>query len=125
MSSDALSRPVAVHWRHGRGLGFHLGNHHRLRPASERPCCCARVRGGRKNDLVKTRTQTVNRLHVVLTHPIPAGASRGLSADRAAQMLRRVRPHDVADGTLRGLAVDLAAEVRQLDRRISEVASDI
>nr|WP_249353648.1 IS110 family transposase [Rhodococcus sp. USK13] len=37
-----------------------------------------------RDDLVKTRTQTVNRLHVVLTHLIPAGAPRGLSADRAA-----------------------------------------
>jgi hypothetical protein len=45
-----------------------------------------------REDLVKTRTQTVNRLHVVLTHLIPAGAPRGLSADGAAEMLRRVRP---------------------------------
>ena len=27
-----------------------------------------------RDDLVKTRTQTINRLHVVLTHLIPAGA---------------------------------------------------
>lgn len=45
-----------------------------------------------RDDLVKTRTQTVNRLHVVLTHLIPAGAPRGLSADRVAEMLHRVRP---------------------------------
>ena len=45
-----------------------------------------------RDDLVKTRTQTVNRLHVMLTHLIPAGAPRGLSADRAADMQRRVRP---------------------------------
>ncbi|MFD6060203.1 IS110 family transposase [Rhodococcus wratislaviensis] len=42
-----------------------------------------------RDDLVKTRTQTVNRLHVVLTHLIPAGAPRSLSADRAAEMLHR------------------------------------
>ncbi|MDV6277847.1 transposase [Rhodococcus erythropolis] len=78
-----------------------------------------------RDDLVKTRTQTVNRLHVVLTHLIPAGAPRGLSADRAAEMLRRVRPRDLAGKTLRGLAVDLVAEVRQLDRRITKAASDI
>ena len=78
-----------------------------------------------RDDLVKTRTQTVNRLHVVLTHLIPAGASRGLSADRAAEMLTRVRPRDVAGKTLRSLAADLVAEVRQLDRRIDKAARDI
>ncbi|GAA4491274.1 hypothetical protein GCM10023094_55540 [Rhodococcus olei] len=78
-----------------------------------------------RDDLVKTRTHTVNRLHVVLTHLIPAGAPRGLSAERAAEMLRRVRPRDVAGKTLRGLATDLVAEVRQLDRRIAKATSDI
>ncbi|WP_249354028.1 IS110 family transposase [Rhodococcus sp. USK13] len=53
-----------------------------------------------RDDLVKTRTQTVNRLHVVLTNLIPAGAPRSLSADRAAEMLRRVRPREVAGKTL-------------------------
>ncbi|MCK8675076.1 transposase [Rhodococcus sp. HM1] len=78
-----------------------------------------------RDDLVKTRTQTVNRLHVVLTHLIPAGAARGLSTDRSAEMLKRVRPRDVAGKTLRSLAADLVAEVRQLDRRIDKAARDI
>ncbi|WP_159929225.1 IS110 family transposase [Rhodococcus sp. WAY2] len=78
-----------------------------------------------RDDLVKTRTQTVNRLHVVLTHLIPAGAPRGLSAVRAAEMLRRVRPRDLAGKTMRGLAVDLVGEIRQLDRRIAKATSDI
>ena len=37
-----------------------------------------------RDDPVKNRSQTVNRLHVLLTHLTPAGASRGLTADRAA-----------------------------------------
>ncbi|MFC9769643.1 transposase [Rhodococcus jostii] len=78
-----------------------------------------------RDDLVKTRTQTVNRLHVVLIHLIPAGAPRSLSADRAAEMLRRVRPREVVGKTLRGPAVDLVAELRQLDRRIAKADSDI
>lgn len=78
-----------------------------------------------RDDLVKTRTQTVNRLHVVLTHLVPAGAPRGLSAKRAADLLRTVRPRDLAGKTLRGLAVDLIAEVRGLDRRITKAANDI
>jgi transposase len=78
-----------------------------------------------RDDLVKTRTQTVNRLHVVLTHLIPGGTGRALNADRAAELLRTVRPRDIAGKTLRSLAVDLVSEVRQLDRRIAKAARDI
>jgi hypothetical protein len=78
-----------------------------------------------RDDLVKNRTQTVNRLHAVLTHRTPAGAPRGRSADRAAEMLRRVRPREVAGRTHHRLAVYLVAEVRQLDRRIAEATTGI
>ncbi len=78
-----------------------------------------------RDDLVKTRTQTVNRLHVVLTNLIPAGAQRDLTADQAAEHLRKIRPRDAAGRTLRGLAVDLVTEIRHLDRRIAKAAADI
>jgi len=78
-----------------------------------------------RDDLVKTRTQTVNRLHVLLTNLTPAGATRGLTADRAAEILRQIRPREPAVKTLRSLAVDLVAEIRQLDRRIAKAAVDI
>lgn len=78
-----------------------------------------------RDDLVKTRTQTVNRLHVLLTHLTPAGAPRGLTADRAAEILRQIRPREPAAKTLRSLAADLIAEIRALDRRITKAASDI
>jgi transposase len=78
-----------------------------------------------RDDLVKTRTQTVNRLHVVLTRLVLAGARRHLSADHAAELLRGVRPRDAAAKTLRALAMDLVSEVRQLDRRIAKAANDI
>ena len=58
---------------------------------------------------MKTRTHTVNTLHIVLTHLVAGGASRDLSADRAAALLRSVRPHDTAGKSLRMLAVDLVA----------------
>ncbi|WP_155764535.1 IS110 family transposase, partial [Mycobacterium intracellulare] len=47
-----------------------------------------------RDDLVKSRTQTLNRLHVVLTQLIPGG-KRDLTADRAAAALRSVRPRDL------------------------------
>jgi transposase len=78
-----------------------------------------------RDDLVKTRTQTVNRLHVLLTHLTPAGATRGLTTDRAADILRQIRPREAAAKTLRSLAADLVAEIRALDRRIAKAAADI
>jgi transposase len=78
-----------------------------------------------RDDLIKTRTQTVNRLHVVLTNLIPGGAQRGLTAERAAELLRKVRPRDTAGKTLRGLAADLVTEIRHLDRRIVKAVADI
>ena len=49
-----------------------------------------------RDDLVKTRTQTrtqtLNRLHGLLTQLIPAGAPTRLGAETAAQLLRTLRP---------------------------------
>lgn len=78
-----------------------------------------------RDDLVKTRTQSGNRLHGLLTHLTPAGAPRGLTADRAADILRQIRSREPAAKTLRSLAVDLVAEIRHLDRRIAKAAADI
>jgi transposase len=71
-----------------------------------------------RDDLVRTRTQTVNRLHALLTQLLPAGLPRGLTAEAAAAALRSIRPRAVLARTLRQLAVDLVGETRRLDRRI-------
>jgi transposase len=48
-----------------------------------------------------------------------------LNAERAAELLRTVRPRDTAGTTLRTLAADLIAELRGLDRRIDKAVHDI
>ena len=58
-----------------------------------------------RDDLVRTRTQTVNRLHALLTQFRPAGLPHGLTADTAAVALRSMRPRAVPARTLRQLAV--------------------
>lgn len=78
-----------------------------------------------RDDLVKTRTQTINRLHVLLTQLLPGGAPTGLTASSAAELLRPVRPRSPGLRTLRRLAVDLIAEVRHLDRRITAAAGEM
>ncbi len=78
-----------------------------------------------RDDTVKTRTQTVNRLHVLLTQLLPGGAARDLDADTAAQLLHGVRPRSTGPRTLRRVAVELVAEVRHLDRRIVATNAEI
>ena len=76
-----------------------------------------------RDDLVRTRTQTINRLHALLAQLIPAGLPRGLTADTAAAALRSIRPRAVLARTLRQVAVELLSEVRRLDRRIAEATT--
>jgi len=78
-----------------------------------------------RDDVVKTRTQTVNRLHVLLTQLLPGGAPRNLDADTAAGLLRGVRPRAAGPATFRRLAVELIAEIRHLDRRIATATDQI
>jgi hypothetical protein len=78
-----------------------------------------------RDDVVTTRTQTVNRLHVLLTQLLPGGAPRRLSADAAAPLLRTVRARSIGPRTLRGLAAELITEIRHLDRRITVATTEI
>ena len=78
-----------------------------------------------RDDIVRTRTQTVNRLHVLLTGLLPGGAPRQLDAGTAARLLSTVRPRATGPATLRRLAAELIAEVRHLDRRIATARTQI
>jgi transposase len=79
----------------------------------------------RREDLVRTRTQTINRLHRLLVDLIPAGAARNLTANRASALVRQARPTGVAAVTRHQLAGDLVADVRDLDHRIAVVEARI
>ncbi|MFG1931598.1 hypothetical protein ACGFK1_13220 [Mycobacterium sp. NPDC048908] len=48
-----------------------------------------------------------------------------MTADRAADILRQIRPRGSAAKTLRSLAADLFAEIRAVDRRITKAAADV
>jgi transposase len=78
-----------------------------------------------RDDLVRTRTQTVNRLHALLTALIPTGLPRSLSADAAAAALRGIRPRTTLARTQRHLAADLVGEIRRLDKRIATATEQI
>ena len=72
----------------------------------------------RYDDLTGLRTQAACRLHVALRELIAGGAPKRLSADRAARMLRSVRPVGVAEIERKRLASELLGDVRRLDREI-------
>ena len=80
-----------------------------------------RMLSDRRDDLVKERTRTLNRLHVLLRDLVPGGAKRNLSAGNAAKQLRSVKPSGSAACARRQLACDLITDVRRLDRQIAEL----
>ena len=84
-----------------------------------------RLLSARRRDLVRSRTQAVNRLHQTLMELIPAGAPRGLTAGRAKELLATVRPRDIAGRTRRQVAVDLVDDVAVLDRKLRAIETGI
>jgi transposase len=79
----------------------------------------------RREDLGRTRTQTINRLHRLLVDLVPAGAGRNLTANRAAALLSQARPSGAPAIVRHQLAGDLVADLRDLDRRIAAVEARI
>jgi transposase len=74
----------------------------------------------RRRSLNQHRTRLLNQLHALLRELIAGGAPRSLTANRAAQLLRRVRPDSTAERVRREVARDLVAEVRRHDRLLEE-----
>lgn len=71
----------------------------------------------RRRELVRARTQAVNRLHQLLMELLPAGAQQDLTVTKAKALLATVRPRDLAGRTRRQIAVDLIDDVAALDRK--------
>ena len=81
-----------------------------------------RLLSERREDLVAERTRALNRLHALLRDLLPGGVARSLSADRAARILRGIRPKGGASARLRRrLASEVLRDVRTLDRKIADL----
>ena len=112
--NDALSTAIA-------GL-----RHRDLRPvAVDDHAAVLRMLADRHKDLVALRTQTACRLHVALRELVAGGAPLRLKADRAATLLRNVRPTNVVEAERKRIAHDLLADVRRLDRDITAIKARI
>ena len=85
-----------------------------------------RLLSERREDLVAERTRALNRLHALLRDLLPGGVAGKLSADRAARILRGIRPKEGASARLRrGLASEVLRDVRTLDRKIADLSGRI
>jgi transposase len=72
----------------------------------------------RHHDLTGLRTQAICRLHALLCSLIPGGASGLLSAERAGQILRTVRPAIPVEVERKRIALDLLGDVRRFDNQL-------
>jgi transposase len=80
-----------------------------------------RLLADRRDELSRTRVQTLNRLHRLFTEMIGGGAPRKLTALQAKRILADLRPRRPAGRTRRRLAADLVAELVVLDRKLKEM----
>jgi transposase len=77
-----------------------------------------RLLADRHHDLTGLRTQAICRLHALLCSLIPGGASGLLSAERAGQILRTVRPAIPVEVERKRIALDLLGDVRRFDNQL-------
>jgi transposase len=112
--NDALSTAIA-------GL-----RHDDLRHvALEDHAAVLRLLADRHRNLTALRTRTICRLHALLRELIAGGGPLRIRADRAAQLLRGVRPDTAVATERKRMAIDLLADVRRLDRDIAATKTRI
>lgn len=73
---------------------------------------------GRRDELGRARTQTLNRSCRLLLELVPGGAKQFLSAAQARALLASTRPRDMAGKTRRRLTAELVTELEGIDRKI-------
>ncbi|MFI5497300.1 IS110 family transposase [Actinoplanes sp. NPDC051859] len=79
----------------------------------------------RRDQLGRTRTEVVPRLHHLLLELIPGGAKKFLSAQQARALLNTVRPRDLAGKTRRWLASELIHELVTIDKKIKVANTEL
>jgi transposase len=80
-----------------------------------------RLLARRHHQLVAARTRAICRLHAVLAEMIEGGLPKNLSAKRASNELRKLRPSSAIASERKRLAVEFLDEVRRTDRSLTEL----
>jgi transposase len=84
-----------------------------------------RLLADRRDELSGLRVQTVNRLHRLLTEPIPGGAKRDLSASRAKRLLATVKPRTLVSKTTRRMAAEEIADLVAVDAKLKALKREL
>jgi transposase len=79
----------------------------------------------RREELTRTRVQTVNRLQRLLSELTPGKAKKDITALQAKAILASVRPRDLASKTRRRLAVEQLAELVAVDKKIKALTKEL
>ena len=79
----------------------------------------------RRDELGRTRTQVVNRLHRLLLELFPGGAKQFLSAQQARALIATIKPRDLPGKTRRRLVVELIGELETIDRKIKAIKKEL
>lgn len=104
-------------------IGIAAMDHSGLRTVSlEDHTAVLRMLADRRDDLVRQRTQTMNRLHAVLAQLAPGETITRASADAASELLRGIRATNDVTRVRRQIAVDLITDLRYLDRSLAKLA---
>jgi transposase len=77
-----------------------------------------RLLADRHHDLTGLRTQAVCRLHALVCGLVAGGAPRGLSAQRAGEILRGIRPVDPVAVERKRIASELLGDLRRFDNQL-------
>src|SRR3954465_4839949 len=77
-----------------------------------------RMLADRREELTRSRVQTVNRLQRLLSELLPGQAKRDLTTGQAKRLLASVRPRDLAGKTRRRLAAEQLAELVVIEKKI-------
>jgi transposase len=80
---------------------------------------------GRRDELGRPRTQTVNRLHRLLLELFPGGTKQFLSAQQARAMLATIRPRDMPGKTRRRLAAELISELEATEKKVKALKKEL
>ena len=84
-----------------------------------------RMLADRREELARTRIQTVNRLQRLLSELTPGKAKKDITTGQAKAILASVRPRDLAGKTRRRLAAEQLAELVVVEKKIKALTKEL
>jgi transposase len=84
-----------------------------------------RMLADRREELTRTRVQTVNRLQRLLSELTPGKAKKDITTGQAKAILASVRPRDLAGKTRRRLAAEQLAELVAVEKKIKTLTKEL